>query len=70
MQVSHYQRGPLRELNAAELDAVGGAWSIGSSGDGGLSFELGNYSGTVWGDGAAISTSRNGQWVQTRYYRW
>lgn len=70
MQAIQNQPQQMRELSLSEIDAVGGAWSIGSSGDGGIAFEFGNYSGTVWGDGAAISTSRNGQWVQTRYYRW
>lgn len=63
------QGGELHELTAAELDAVGGAWSIGSSGDGGISFEIGGYSGTVWSDGAAIGSTKNGQF-QVSYYRW
>lgn len=70
MQAIQNQPHQMRELTSAELAAVGGAWSIGASGDGGISFEFGNYSGTVWTDGAAISTHRNGQWLQTRYYQW
>ncbi|KGJ12107.1 hypothetical protein EQ718_16730 (plasmid) [Paracoccus versutus] len=69
MTTVQHQSRDLRELTSAELDAVGGAWSIGSSGDGGISFEIGNYSGTVWTDGAAIGTTRNGQY-QVTYYRW
>lgn len=64
------QVGDLQELTAAELDAVGGAWSIGSSGDGGISFEFGDYAGTIWTDGAAIATSRDGRLQHVRFYRW
>lgn len=70
MTTVQHQTESLRELSATELDAVGGAWSVGSSGDGGLSFEIGGYSGTVWTDGAAVgSRNSNGQFV-VRYYRW
>lgn len=69
MTTVQHQSQDLRRLTSAELDAVSGAWSVGSSGDGGISFEFGSYSGTVWSDSAAIATTKDGV-LTVRFYRW
>lgn len=69
MQTLEQHAQPMRELTSSEIDAVSGAWSIGSSGDGGISFEIGGYFGTIWSDGAALG-STSGNVTTVRFYNW